>query len=338
MKKQNTNIRNYCRREFLGNCALGAAAVGGLGGFAVERLQAAGGKSPSRFDYAPVAGWAELPKDVAFVGVNGIDVDSFGRVYAAGGDENAILVFAPDGKFLRAWGKGTIKEKHQLRIFNNKVYVADTGLHQMYEFDLNGKLLRSFGTRGKAGLGENEFNQPTDIAFGPKGDMFITDGYGNSRVVRLAPDGSFRLTWGKKGDKPGEFVYPHNIVIDKAGLVYVADRGNNRVQIFTPEGRFLRQWTNVGKPFGLLLTDDGTMFVSDGNPDGPHRILAMDLDGKLLGQFGSTGKGPGQFDVPHSVAIDAEKNLYVAEVNNKRIQKFTLGIPPLNALSKPLKK
>lgn len=329
MNKRDVNSKKCHRRDFIGSCALAAATAGGIGGGLIgpfpDSLLAEEEKSASRFDYKAVVGWAKLPEGSAFASVNGIDVDGRGRVYAAGGDENAVLVFAPDGKFLRAWGKGTIKEKHQLRIFNDKVYVADTGLHQMYEFDLNGKLLRAFGTRGKAGLGKNEFNQPTDIAFGPDGDMFITDGYGNSRVVRLAPDGSFRLAWGDKGDKPGQFVYPHNIVIDDAGLVYVADRGNNRIQIFTPEGRFLRQWTNVGKPFGLLLTAEGTMFVSDGNPDGPHRIMALDLDGKVLGEFGSTGKEPGQFDVPHSVAIDAQKNLYVAEVNNKRVQKFAIG-------------
>ncbi|MBN1908222.1 MAG: hypothetical protein JW818_00655 [Pirellulales bacterium] len=259
------------------------------------------------------------------MGVNGVDVDRRGRVYAAGGEDNAILVFAPDGTFLRAWGKGLIQDKHQVRIFGDKVYVADTGLHQVYEFNLDGKLLREFGTRGKAGEGKNEFNKPTDIAIGPDGDFFITDGYGNRRVVRLAPDGSFRLAWGTEGSGPGQFVDPHNIVIDKAGHVYVADRGNDRIQVFTPDGRFLRQWTNVGKPYGLFLTPDETLFVSDGNPKGPNRILVLDLDGNLLAQFGSTGQAPGQFDVPHSLALDADKNLYVAEVNNKRLQKFTLG-------------
>ena len=305
------------RRQFIAGSALAVAAGGSL--------WAAEDKLLPMLDYKPVPGWAKLPAGVPFVGVNGLDVDGKGRDYAAGGDENAILVFAPDGKLLQAWGKGTIKDKHGVRIFNDRVYVADTGLHQMYEFSLDGKLLHSFGTRGKAGLGENEFNQPTDIAFGPDGDMFITDGYGNSRVVRLKPDGSFRLAWGKKGDAPGEFIYPHNIVIDDAGKVYVADRGNNRIQIFDTEGRFLKQWRHVGKPFGLFLTPDQKLYVADGNPDGPHRILKLDLDGKILGGFGSTGAEPGQFNVPHSLAIDRRGNMYVAEVENKRVQKF---LPP----------
>ncbi|MEA1951988.1 MAG: hypothetical protein U9N87_11425, partial [Planctomycetota bacterium] len=190
--RQENNIK--CgRREFIGSCALAVAATGGIG---AGRLWAAESKSPPRLDYKVVPGWAKLPKDVPPAGMNGLDVDSQGRVYAAGGEENPILVFAPDGKLLRAWGKGTIAQKHGVRIFKDKVYVADTKLHQVYEFTLDGKLLRSFGTLGKAGLGKKKFDKPTDIAFGPDGDMFITDGYGNSRVVRLAPDGSFRMAWG----------------------------------------------------------------------------------------------------------------------------------------------
>jgi DNA-binding beta-propeller fold protein YncE len=313
------------RREFIEGCAAAATAAtaaGVLGGNVAGGAEAAGPNAPRRFDYVPVPDWPRLPKDVAFVGVNGIATDGQGRVYAAGGDPNAILVFAPDGKFLAAWGKDTIKAKHGLRIFGERLFVADTEMHQMYEFTLDGRLLRSLGTRGKPGLGQDQFNQPTDVAIAPDGDMFITDGYGNSRVVRLAPDGSFRLAWGSPGEKPGEFHSPHNVVLDKAGLVYIADRENDRIQVFTPEGKFLKQWRNVGKPFGLFLTPDQTLWVSDGNPKGPHRILALNLDGEVLAAFGSTGSAPGQLNVPHSIDIDRQGNLYVAEVENKRIQKF----------------
>ncbi len=318
--RQEKNIK--CgRREFIGGCALAVASVGGIDG---GRLRASETKTPPCLGYKAVPGWAKLPKDVTAAGMNGLDLDSRGRVYVAGGEENPILVFAPDGKLLRAWGKDTIGAKHGVRVFNDKVYVGDTDLHQMHEFTLDGKLLRSFGTRGKAGLGKNEFDKPTNIAVGPDGDMYITDGYGNSRVVRLKPDGSFRMAWGSKGDGPGQFLYPHDIVIDD-GKVYVADRGNNRIQIFTLDGRFLKQWRNVGKPFGIFITPDKKMLVADGNFDGPHRILMLNLDGKILGQFGSTGDKPGQFKVPHSVAVDKAGNLFVAEVDNKRVQKF---LPP----------
>ena len=322
MNKQDTVRRGHSRREFLGTFVIGGVAACGFGSLAARRLDAEEAKAGGSYRYQPVADWPKLPEGVEMVGVNGIALDSHGCVYAAGGEENAVLVFAPDGKFLRCWGKGTIKGKHGLRIFKDRVYVADTEMHQMYEFTLEGKLLRSFGTRGKAGLGKNQFDQPTDIAVAANGDIYISDGYGNSRVVCLAPDGSFRRAWGSPGKEPGQFHYSHNIVIDAEGRVYVADRGNNRIQVFTPEGRFLKQWCDVGKPFGLFLTPDQTLFVTDGNPDGPHRIMVLNLDGKLLATIGESGQGPGQFDVPHSVHVDEQGNLYVAEVTNKRIQKL----------------
>ena len=322
MSEQETVRRGYSRREFLGTCAAGGTAACVLVGLTVRPLEAAETDAGGSYRYKPVPDWPKLPEGLKMIGANGIALDSHGRVYVAGGDENAILVFARNGKFLRAWGKGIIQAKHQVRIFNDRVYVADTDKHQVYEFTLDGKLLRAFGTAGKAGLGENEFNMPTDIAFAANGDIYITDGYGNSRVVCLKPDGSFRRAWGSPGKEPGQFKEPHNIVVDAKGRVYVADRGNDRIQVFTPEGRFLKQWSNVGKPYGLFLTPDQILFVTDGNPDGPQRILVLDLDGKILATIGESGRQPGQFDVPHSIHVDEEGNIYVAEVENKRIQKL----------------
>jgi len=310
------------RRTFLEHCALAAPCACGLVSLMPSRGLGESPTVPPEFDYVPVPDWTSVPKGMEMAGVNGIAVDGKGRVHAAGGTENAVLVFSPDGAFLGSWGKGTIVSKHELRIVKDRVYVADTKMHQMYEFTLEGRLLRAFGTRGVAGLGKNEFNQPTDIAFAPNGDIYITDGYGNSRVVCLAADGTYKHAWGSKGDGPGEFVYPHNIVIDAKSRVYVADRGNNRIQIFSPEGKFLAVWENVGKPYGLFLTPDEHLFVTDGHPDGPHRILVLNLQGEVLASFGSTGQQPGHFNVPHSLCVDSEKNLYVAEVENKRIQKF----------------
>ena len=272
--------------------------------------------------YEIVPDWPKIPEDLVMAGANGIAVDSKGNVYAAAGEDDAVLIFSPEGKFLGSWGSGVIEGKHELAIYDDKVYVCDTTAHQVYEFTLDGKLLRAFGTRGKAGLGEKELNQPTDIAFAANGDIYITDGYGNSRVVCYSPDGKFKFAWGEPGDKPGQFKYPHNIVIDKKQNIYIADRGNNRIQVFDLKGNFIKQWRGVGKPFGLFLTPDEKLFVTDGNLEGPHRVLILDLDGRILAAFGSKGTEPGQFDVPHSLVVDQNGNLYVAEVNNKRLDKF----------------
>ena len=217
-----------------------------------------------------------------------------------------MLIFSPEAKLLDAWGRGIIARKHELRIYNNKVYICDITMQQVYEFTFDGELLRAFGKRGKAGPGKDEFNWPTDVAVAPNGDFYITDGYGNSRVVCLSPEGKFQFSFGTKGAEPGQFERPHGIVIDKNERLLVADRKNNRIQIFDMNGKFLDQWTNVGKPFGLFLTPDNLLYVADGNFDGPHRILILDLEGNILSQFGSKGTKPGQFDTPHSLTVDPE--------------------------------
>ena len=322
MSRQNVDCDGLSRRRFIGMCLLAGVLACGLRGLTGCRVGGGDSKFGARYRYQPVANWPQVPEGVTFEGVNGIATDSRGYVYAAGGKENAVLVFDPDGKYVGSWGKGIIGTKHELHIFNNTVWVGDIMHHQVYEFTLDGKLLRSLGTRDSAGTGQNQFNKPTDIAFAPNGDMYICDGYGNSRMVCLSSDGSFRMAWGRKGTKPGEFNPPHNVVVDAKGRVYVADRDNLRIQVFDPDGRFLKQWRHVGRPFGLYLTPDQTLFVTDGSETGPHRVLILDLDGRVLATFGTSGKKSGQFNIPHSIHVDEQGNVYVAEVGNKRIQKF----------------
>ena len=322
MSRRKLGHGGFSRRQFIRKCAVMGVLVWGLGIQTSCRVGKVASQSGGRYRYRALPDWPRLPRGVSFEGVNGIAVDSRGYVYAAGGAENAVLVFDPNGKYVGSWGKGIIGTKHELRIFEDTVWVGDTMHHQVYEFTLDGKLLRSLGTRDHPGEGPNEFNKPTDIAFAPNGDMYVCDGYGNRRMVCLNPDGSFRLAWGRKGTGPGEFDPPHNVVVDAEGRVYVADRENLRIQIFGPNGRFLKQWRHVGKPFGLYLTPDQTLFVTDGSDKGPHRVLILDLDGRILATFGETGGGPGQFNIPHSIHVDRYGNVYVAEVGNKRIQKF----------------
>ena len=250
------------------------------------------------------------------------DIAPDDRIFVVGGKKNPVLVFSPEGELLDSWGRGIIAGKHGLKIYGDKVYVCDADMHQAYEFTFDGLLLRSFGCRGKAGLGEGEFNKPTCVAVAPNGDIYVTDGYGNRRVVCLSPEGKFKFAWGTEGTEPGQFKDPHDIVIDKNGRILIADRENFRIQLFDMKGTFLDQWTNVGRPFGLFLTKDDILYVSDGTLEAPNRILMLDLDGKLLGSFGTLGSDLGQFDVPHSIALDSKGNLYVAEVNNCRVTKF----------------
>lgn len=319
MNTPKTKKDQFSRRDFLGKCISGGALTFGLGILGNSRSGLANPETAASYKYEPVANWPQLPEGFAFDNVTGIHTDAAGKVYASGSKEYGISVFDPNGKYLTSWGKGIIKNKHEIRIYGDVAWVADLDNHQVHEFTLDGKLIRSLGTKGEYGTDETHFKRPSDIAIASNGDIYVSDGYGNSRVVCFAGDGTFKRTWGTKGAEPGQFDKPHNIAIDAKDLIYVADRSNYRIQIFDLAGKFIKQFKNVGKPFGLYITADQKLFVADGEG---NRILIMDLDGNILAQFGETGDGPGQFDVAHSVYVDEKGNVYTTEAGGKRIQKF----------------
>jgi DNA-binding beta-propeller fold protein YncE len=270
-------------------------------------------------DYRPVAGWPKLPDDIKLGPVSAVAVDATDRVYVFHRGAHPILVFDRDGNFLRTWGDEQIKIAHGLRIdHENNVWVTDIGNHQVLKFDSEGKLLLTLGRKGEPGEGPDHFNKPTDVAVTPSGAFYVSDGYGNSRVVKFSKEGKFLKEWGKKGTGPGEFDLPHAICLDGKGRVYVGDRENNRVQVFDGDGAFLTQWKESGAPYGLCLVD-GRMFVADGRA---NWIKVLDLDGRTLGRFGEKGTGPGQFNLPHMLGIDSRGAVYVAEVDGRRVQKF----------------
>jgi DNA-binding beta-propeller fold protein YncE len=278
--------------------------------------------SPARADvpdYRPVADWPKLPANVKLGAVSAVATDSEDRVYVFHRGKQPILVFDRDGKFLRSWGDDHIKMAHGLRIDrDNNVWVTDIGNHQVLKFDASGKLLLSLGQKGKPGDAKDQFDKPTDIAFTPSGDFYVSDGYGNSRVVKFSRDGKYLKEWGKKGKQEGEFNLPHSIVVDDKGRVLVGDRENNRIQVFDADGKFLAVWKESGAPFGLFLSK-GRLLVADGRA---NWVKVLDLEGKALGRFGEKGTAAGQFNLPHMLCVDSHGAVYVAEVNGKRVQKF----------------
>jgi hypothetical protein len=193
-----------------------------------------------------------------------------------------------------------------------------------------------------------EFRQPTDVTWDRDGNIFVSDGYINSRVAKFDKNGHWLMQWGKAGSQPGEFQTPHSIAADNAGNIYVADRGNRRIQIFTPSGTFLREikidvpvppdaqpWMGErpgpqasltmqsGAPWAICITPGATQFLyaADGFPG---RIYKLSLSGEVLGVLGSSGHLPKEFGWIHEMACPAENELYVAEILNWRIQKLTL--------------
>lgn len=282
-----------------------------------------------KLTYQPVEGWAKLPEGWSFLELAGVAVDSKDNVYALTRGEHPVIVFDRDGNFLRAWGEGLFKRPHGIHIApDDAVFIADDGNHTVRKFTPEGKLLMTLGVENQPAQkwSGRPFNRPTHVAVSPKtGDLYITDGYGNSRVHSYTADGRYRFSWGEPGVDPGQFIRPHNIVIDKDDTIYVADRENHRIQVFNNKGELQAIWHNIHRPDGICLDDEGNFYIGElcgfpGLEDAPglgHRISIYDLQGKLLTRFGDPywGEGPGQFIAPHGIAVDSRGDIYVAEAS-----------------------
>ncbi len=268
--------------------------------------------------FEPAGEFPQLPADYPLGRCSAVAINSQGEIYLFHRGQHPIICVSPDGKLLRSWGDDLIGSAHGLRIDKqDNVWVTDIGRHRVMKFDSAGKLLLSLGT-GKPGTETDEFNQPTDVAFGTEGEFFVSDGYGNSRVLKFAATGRLLKSWGTPGKKPGEFHLPHSLLIDSRGRLLVGDRENDRIQIFDQAGELLDQWAGFA-PYGLAINSEGQIFVADARA---NQILRLDATGKVIQRWGQKGKAPGEFDLPHMLAFDAQGNLYVAEVAGMRFQKL----------------
>lgn len=270
--------------------------------------------------YQPVPGWPQLPEGWTLGDVSGVAIDKDGDIIVFNRGEHPLIEFKPDGKFVRSWGEGTVTRAHGLRVdAQNNIWTTDVGAHTVIKYDHRGKVLMVLGEKGKAGDDEAHFDKPADVAFAPNGNFFVADGYGNSRVVKFDKNGKFIKAWGKKGKGPGEFNLVHAVALDSSGLLYVADRENDRIQIFDQDGKFIKMWTHLGAPFGFFMTRDDQLYITDGRA---HQVRVVNRDGKVLDTFGSEGTAPGQFQLPHDIAVSSTGEVYVGEITNKRVQKF----------------
>jgi DNA-binding beta-propeller fold protein YncE len=265
-----------------------------------------------------VADFIRLPAGWSLGPCSAVSVNRQGEIFLFHRGEHPIIVCDAQGKYLRSWGDGLIGSAHALRIDgNDDIWVTDIGNHRVFKFDSEGKLLLSLGT-GKPGNGTDEFNKPTDLAFGPKGEIYVTDGYGNARVLVFSPSGALLHTWGKPGRGEGEFRIPHSIVIDRQGRLLVGDRENDRIQMFDADGKLLDVWNGFA-PYGLAFDSHGTLFVADGRA---NQVLQLDAAGRVVERFGREGTAVGEFTLPHMLAFDTDDNLLITEIGGKRVQKL----------------
>ena len=255
------------------------------------------------------------------------------------------------GKYLRTWGEGEFPSAHELRVIDGYVWITDLKLQQVFKFDKDGKLLMTLGKKGVAGTGNDEFDAPTDVAFGTNGDFFVADGHngggmatGNARIVKFDKDGKFLLAWGQKGNppndtRPGYMNNVHGMALDpQTRHVFVNDRANHRIQVFDENGKFLYDFSMGQEPSDIHLIyigADRSLWAFD---RGTSKMLKYDLDGHFLYSFGTWGDFPGGFWGVHGFSTDQDGNFYVAEVDNGRVQKFRprAGVNPEFLVSKPV--
>ncbi len=295
--------------------------------------------------YELVPGWEHLPAGYEHRDVDGVAVDSQDRVYLLTRGDARLIVYNRDGSFVRSWGEGVFTPRtHGVTIGpDDSVYAVDDGDHSVRKFTPEGKQLMVIGTPGvpsdtgydiKAGVksilrGGPPFNRPTGAAVAPNGDIYVCDGYGNARIHRFTADGTLIRSWGEPGIGPGQFFLPHGICIAPDGRVFVADRENDRLQIFSPEGEFLDQWTHLQRPTDVCMDREGRIYVSNfwwrvGQSSFVHGPIRHDLPGHitvlspeggiLLRWIDADVTAPGNFVAPHTIAVDSRGDIYVGEV------------------------
>jgi len=285
-----------------------------------------------KFRYEVLVDWAKLPDGWSFLEVVDVAVDSQDNVYVFCRGKHPLIIFDSKGTYLKSWGEGQFNRPHGITLdAEGNLFLADDGGHVIRKYTPEGKLLFTLGTPGQGAPFQQglPFNRPTKVAFNPgNGDLYIADGYGNSRIHKYTPDGRHLFSWGQPGSDPGEFNLPHSVCTDRGGLVYVADRENHRLQIFDDQGRYVTQWNNMHRPCGLHIAGEGEelIFVGELAPDYPFnknypnlgpRISIYNLKGERLGRVGDIrpGNEPHQFIAPHGLATDSRGDLYLAEVS-----------------------
>jgi hypothetical protein len=304
------------------------------------------------FSYEVAVDWETLPPGYSWTDAAAVAVDSKDRVYVFNRGEHPMIVFDRDGKFLNSWGEGVFVRAHGVTNGpDNTLFCTDDGDHTVRQCTLDGKVLMTLGVPGKPAPYQSgePFHRCTDVALDPKtGDLYVSDGYGNSSVHKYSPDGRHLFTWGSPGTDPGEFNIVHNIATDKDGNVYVADRENSRVQIFDSSGKFQDQWVNMHRPCALFISDEQLVYVGElgagmkVNQDMPNigpRISVYDTNGKRLARIGHLGLGTdtGQFVAPHGLCLDSRNDMYVGEVAFTHMNNSGVPSPGIRSFQKLVK-
>jgi len=273
-----------------------------------------------KLNYAAVPNFFQLPAGENFVEPAGVAVNSKGHIYVFHRGKHPLMEFDSSGKFIRSIADDLFVTAHMVRVDSeDNIWTTDVGSHVVLKLSPDGRVLLALGRMRIPGDDVLHFNQPTDVAFDRDGNIYVTDGYGNSRVLKFNKYGNLVTGWGMKGNGPAQFDLPHTIAID-GDLVYVGDRDNARIEIFDLNGRFVREW-KLGHPYSLFITPDHFVYMADA--EAAH-ILKISQDGKVIGELAGPQKDQGPHFDPHQIAVDKDGSIFTAQVLGWHAQKFQM--------------
>jgi sugar lactone lactonase YvrE len=277
--------------------------------------------------YEPVPDIFKLPVGTNFGACSSVAVNSRGHIFVFHRSAQALMEFDAEGTYLRTLVQGVFTRPHGLRIdAQDYIWATDGASNIVVKMDPNGRFIMVLGVKDSTAEWHQAghlrcFDEPNDIAFGPDGEIYVSQGHGKgeSRLLMFDPDGRFIKTWGGEGAAPGQFRVPHSVVTTADGQLFVADRSNQRIQVFDREGNLVRESRHPGTPCGLCMCrDQRHMFLAHGHTG---KIMKLDLDGTVLGITGGQGKGPNQYGEAHFIAAaNDESALYIADPLNWRVQ------------------
>ena len=305
-------------------------------------------KLPEHIYLGEAAGVATTSKGniLVYTRTGGVATTGASRWFTHGGSR--LFEFDASGKYVREIGQGVygFLFAQAVRVDpQDNIWIVDRGSNMVIKFDPAGRIVMTLSRKpesvnptaalkpapagGGKGIPADNFNQPTDVAWDKAGNIFVSDGYGNARIVKLDKNGKYLKAWGSKGTETGQFNTPHSLAVDALGNVYVADPGNQRIQVFDNDGNFKTQMTNVGAPRAICITPGAHqyLFSSNSNPaDSLEKgeIYKLELDGTVLGKFGKAGKLLDEFGTVNEIDCRNPGTLFVGELTNWRVQKLTL--------------
>jgi DNA-binding beta-propeller fold protein YncE len=281
-----------------------------------------------QYTFELIENWAKLPAGESFGNVSAVATDSQDRVYVFQRKDPPVMIFDRDGNYRSCWGISAITDPHGIYIADDIVYLTDRSDSVCLTYTLDGKPLQLLGKRGEhsdtgcekpgdvAPRSAGPFNYPTEMVPAPSGDLYVSDGYRNARVHRFAADGRLLKSWGEPGKGgPNQFHLVHSLVLDKDGTVYVCDRENNRIQVFSPDGEFRTMWTDLRRPLDISIGRDGHLYISEGGVDGMSpRVSIMDTQGNVVARWDSLSA--------HGSWVDAHGDIYMALGTRQRVDKY----------------